>query len=128
MASRFPSYPIHFFPSLPISLRALHLPLVVDFKMVKCCVVYMVMNIQQLILNDIYPSWYKEFPTVSDMTNSLTRQRNKLYVPMTRTEAGARNLQVMGPETWNSLPLPVTQAASLLSFKRKRFNHLLNKT
>ncbi len=50
------------------------------------------------ILNDCYPVWFKHEPSVRDVTNSITRQQNFLYVPKTKTDAGASNLNVLGPK------------------------------
>ncbi len=55
-------------------------------------------------LNDFDPIWFKQFPSVRDVTNCVTRQRNLLYVPQTKTDAGARKFSVLGPKMWNGLP------------------------
>ncbi len=73
------------------------------------------------VLNGFYPAWYKSFPTVHEVTESITRQQNMLYVPQTRTDAGARSLDVMGPKMWNSLPSDITDVATLTSFKNLIF-------
>ncbi len=67
--------------------------------------------------NDFYPIWFKQFPSVRDVTNSITRQQNFLYVPQTKTNAGARNFNVLDLEMWNGLTSVVTSAASLQALK-----------
>ncbi len=73
------------------------------------------------VLNGFYPAWYKNFPTVLEVTQSITRQQNRLHVPQTRTDAGARSLDVKGPKMWNSLPFDITDVATLTSFKNLIF-------
>ncbi len=45
-----------------------------------------------------YPEWLLPFKTVKEVTGSITRQNNNLYVPRTRTDSGARSLAVIGPK------------------------------
>ncbi len=70
------------------------------------------------ILNHFYPIWFKQFPSAWDVTNSITRRQNFLHVPNTKTDAGARNLNVLGPKIWNDLPSVVTSAGSLQTLKK----------
>ena len=80
------------------------------------------------VLNGFYPIWYKNFPTVHEVTNSITRQQNSLYVPNTRTDAGARSIDVLGPKMWNNLPSNVRDVVNLASFKSRLLNILRNTT
>ena len=76
------------------------------------------------IVESHYPPWFKTFPTVQSVTNSRTRQRNKLYVPRSKTDAGVRCMEVLGPKLWNNLPADITTSATLSSFKAKVINYL----
>ena len=71
------------------------------------------------VLRKCYPESrnYMSFSSVTDVTSSITRQGNNLYVPRTRTDSGARALTVLGPKLWNELPTTITQAHNLNSFK-----------
>ncbi len=79
-------------------------------------------------LNGFYPVWYKKFPTVLKVTESITRQQNCLYVPKTRTDSGARCRNVTGPKLWNNLPSNITDAGSIFSFKFRLQSYFLNNT
>lgn len=78
------------------------------------------------VLNEFYPVWYKKFPTINESTNRVTRQQQCLYVPKTRTDAGARSLNVIGPKSWNNLPNNITDAVTLSSFKGRLIKLHLN--
>ena len=62
------------------------------------------------VLRGCYPEGFLSFSSVNDVTNSVTRQRNSLYVLRTRTDSGARAVTVLGPKLWNELPTSITQA------------------
>ena len=79
-------------------------------------------------LNNMFPEWLMQFPTVRDIFNERTRQRNHLHVPRFHTDTGARSLAVLGPRVWNKLPTDVTHAASLGAFKTRLTRHLLSRT
>ncbi len=68
------------------------------------------------VSNGFYPVWYKNFPTVHEVTESITRQQNCLYVPKTRTDAGARCRDVLGPKLWNNLPSNLTDVDTIIFF------------
>lgn len=68
-------------------------------------------------LNKMFPAWLLSFPTVHSTTSSVTRQKNNLVVPGTKTNSGARAFLVNGPKVWNSLPAHVTIASTLPCFK-----------
>ncbi len=80
------------------------------------------------VLNGFYPAWYKNFPAVHEVTGSETRQQNRLYVPKTRTDAGARSKDVKGPMMWNNLPSNITDVVTLASFKNQIFKHFSRNT
>ena len=72
------------------------------------------------------PDWLLSFRTIQDITNSVTRKKDTLYIPRTRTECGARSLTVLGPKLWNKLPTNVTQAKTVNSFKYNLTKFLLS--
>ncbi len=71
------------------------------------------------ILRRCYPEGFLSFRSVNDMTNSVTRQRDSLYVPRTRAASGGRGraVTVLGPKLWNELPTTVTQTQNPNTFK-----------
>ena len=72
--------------------------------------------------------WFKQFAYVHDITNTMTRQKNKLYVAKTKTDAGARNFDVIGPKLWNRLSSDITDANSVTTFKSRLINHIHQRT
>ena len=78
------------------------------------------------VLHGAYPEWLFSYSTVHNVTGSITRQQNNLYVPRTSTDAGARSLAVRGPKLWNELPTCITDANSLHTFKLRLINFLLS--
>ncbi len=79
-------------------------------------------------LKGIYPHWLKSFLTVQNVTRSITRQRNNLAVPRTKTDTGAKAFSVSGPKMWNSLPANVSSATTLSSFKSRLTKDMLSDT
>ena len=77
-------------------------------------------------INTIVPEWLFPLPTVRVTRSNLvnTRHQNKLYVPRTNTDTGARNLSVIGPKLWNQLPNSISDCQSLLSFKARLTRYL----
>ena len=73
------------------------------------------------------PEWLFEFPTVDEIRGAevMTRQNNKLFIPRTRTDNGARNLQVVGPKLWNTLPEEILNCQTFYNFSRKLQQYLL---
>ena len=61
----------------------------------------------------------RNFFTVRYITNSSTRQQNCLYVPKTKTDAGATSMDVLGPKMSYNLPPDITKCASFPSFKSR---------
>ena len=80
------------------------------------------------IYNNMYPEWFLQLPTTTEVTHSryTTRQHNNLYIPHTNTDYGARSLLVLGPRIWNKLPQHITNANSLCAFRKRLKKHLLN--
>ncbi len=77
------------------------------------------------VINNIYPSWLFSFLTVHDRTQCITRQKNNIVIPRSRTEVGARAFSVIGPKIWNSLPYDIATTISLHGFKFKFSNFIL---
>ncbi len=102
----------------PIIQKPGWLKVIEKHKFDKCTVVFK-------ILNGFYPAWYKKFLTVQEARNSTTRQQRCLFVAMTRTDTGARRLDVTGPTAWNTLSTGVTNAISVLAFKSRLTSHIL---
>ncbi len=79
-------------------------------------------------LKGIYPYWFQPFSTVQNVTISVTRQRNNLVDPRTKTDTGAKAFSVNGPKMWNSLPVSVCSATTLSSFKSRLTKDMLGGT
>ena len=81
------------------------------------------------IVNNQLPDWLFSMPTVEEMrgVEVNTRYRNSLHVPRTRTNLGARALNVKGPTFWNSLPTDIKSCHTLFSFKSKLNNYIVRK-
>ncbi len=77
------------------------------------------------ILNRYHPLWFKTFSTVHDKTSGMNRQQNCLYVPKANTDTGARSLEILGPNMWNSLPKEVVSAVNVNLFRSKLKAYLL---
>ncbi len=78
------------------------------------------------IINNVCPDWLYSFPTVHDISASVTRQQDNLVVPRSRTDTGARAFTNIGPKAWNSLPANILSASSQASFKYKQKHFILN--
>ncbi len=63
------------------------------------------------VLRRCYPEGFLSFNYVIDVTNSVTIQRNYLYLHRTRTDSDSAEL---GPEFWSDLPPAITQAQAEL--------------
>ncbi len=79
-------------------------------------------------LKGIYPHWFQSFSTVQNVRRSVTRQRNNLVVPRTKTDTSAKGFSVNGPKMWNSLALSESSATSLSSFKSRLTKEMLGDT
>lgn len=65
--------------------------------------------------------------TVGTTSGVVTRQVNSLYVKRSRTDTGARQMEIRGPKLWNMLPDNIRVINSFCNFKTKLKEHLLNK-
>lgn len=79
-------------------------------------------------LRGLYPDWFLSFKSRRAITNGVTRHRQQLYVPRTNTNTGDRCTAVLGSTLWNTLPLTVTQAPTLPTFKAKLKKFILTET
>ena len=77
------------------------------------------------ILNDSFPSWLYSMPRVNELNNRTTRQENNLYIPLTRTLVGERQIPVRGPKLWNKLPFEIKNTASIITFKKSLKKYLI---
>ncbi len=79
------------------------------------------------IKNKMYPDWFMQLPTNTEVTQSrhTTRQQNNLHIPHTNTDCEARSLLVLGPRLLNTLPLHTKHASSLYGLKKILKEHLL---
>ena len=79
-------------------------------------------------VNSMAPSYLQEYvisPASSRSSLCLRSADNgQLYVPRTQTVLGGRAFAVVGPRTWNSLPVVVRSAPSLLTFKKHLTTYL----
>ena len=69
------------------------------------------------IINNHYPDHVMTLPSINDVTNSSTRQNNKLYKPKINTDTGGRRLAVNGPTVYNKLPEVIRTANNVQNFK-----------
>ena len=71
------------------------------------------------------PEWLFEFPTANDVrgTAVVTRQNNKLFIPRTRTNNGARSLYVEGPRLWNALPDGIRNCQTISTFSKELYHY-----
>ena len=81
------------------------------------------------IRNTLVPEWLYTLPTVSDVRGEavITRQIENLFIPRTRTDTGARALNVRGPSFWNRLPAYIRNCHNMSSFETKLFEFLFEK-
>ena len=79
------------------------------------------------ILNGLLPDWLISLPSIAQVREEsiCTRQRNNLFIPRTFTETGAKAFNVRGPAAWNTLPMIIRNANSILSFKHNLKRYLL---
>ena len=79
--------------------------------------------------NRILPEWLFILPTVNQRRNEtmITRNRDCYFVPRTFTDIGARAVTVLGPKSWNVLPVSLKQCLNISTFKSKLSKHLKTK-
>lgn len=79
------------------------------------------------ITHKLLPEWLFPMPIVGQLRIGTmnTRHQNSLFVPRTITDMGARNLKVVGPTFWNSLPTEIKNCHTLPLFKSRLLNYLL---
>ena len=71
------------------------------------------------ICNKSFPEWLFNFPTLGQVRGEIvnTRRNNTLFTPRTRTDFGARAINVVGPTIWNQLPIDIRNCQIVSSFK-----------
>ena len=77
------------------------------------------------VFNNLIPSWLMSLPPVREFHTRNTRQQDDLYIPITRTIVGEKQISIRGPRLWNNLPGNVKDAPTLSTFKRSLKSHLL---
>ena len=77
------------------------------------------------VFNNLIPSWLMSLPPVREFHTRNTRQQDDLYIPITRTIVGEKQISIRGPRLWNNLPGNVKDAPTLSTFKRRLKSHLL---
>jgi len=60
----------------------------------------------------------------NDKACALSSSRHLLDIPRTRSRFGEHSFTVAGPSAWNTLPINITTASSVESFKRLLKTHL----
>ena len=78
------------------------------------------------ICNNMLPNWLFTFPTIQDINPRTTRQSSDLYVARRKTDIGARAISIKGPKLWNTIPSAVVSQPTLISFKYKLKEYLLD--
>ena len=79
------------------------------------------------ICNKLFPEWLFTLPTVGQVRRERINTRNlhTLFIPRTKTDIGARALNIVGPKLWNQLPSDVRNCQSISSFKSHLMKFLL---
>ena len=71
-----------------------------------------------IIWNSLGPMYLSELLTSYVPSHELrSKSQNLLAIPKTNLNIGKRSFSVCGPHLWNSLPVYLRQAESLMSFK-----------
>ena len=85
-----------------------------------CCLVFK-------IARKFLPGWLYNFVSVNSVTGLSTREANDLFCRRALTDIGSREMSIRGPRLWNSLPTPLRDTSSILSFKNNLKKILLNR-
>ena len=107
-----------FSSSVPL-LKSLHwLP-------VNFCIHFKICTITFRALTDNQPGYLTEL-LIPPKSSKQLRSANArtLFVPRIKTKIGSRAFSVAGPTLWNSLPVPVRNSKTILSFRRSLKSHL----
>ncbi len=75
------------------------------------------------IINNVYPGWLYSFPTVHDISASVTRQQNNLVVPRSRSAKAVTTSH--WTKDMNSFPANIMSAISQVTFKSKLKHFIL---
>ena len=77
--------------------------------------------------NNLLPHTFSNyFLSVNDTHHYLTRSRNNLYVPFTRTSYSMNTLRFNGPRLWNSIDHGIQTQLSVGRFKVSYKKHLVS--
>ena len=87
---------------------------------------YDVCNFVFKVIRNYLPGGLYDFVNVNTNTGVNTRQASNLVVRRAQTEIGSREMSIIGPCLWNSLPLAIREANSLPSFKLKQKKFRMN--
>ena len=66
------------------------------------------------------------FKRTSEIHNRSTRQKNKLYIPFTRSETVRKSIRYRGVTVWNIIIDKIETCCSIYSFKRRLKDYLLH--
>ena len=77
------------------------------------------------VQNDKIPNWLISLPTIGQINERDTRQRNDLYIPPANTEIGSRVIEIRGSSAWNRLSTNIKSSSSLIKFKKQLKEHIL---
>ena len=98
-----------------------------------------ILKVKDLYYKELGISFYKalylnQYDTLTESLRSLnwshnynTRKINHFRLPYVKSTTEARHLLFRGVQFWNSLPLKLRAAASLLTFKKMLQQHLIDK-
>ena len=70
-------------------------------------------------IHKIIPETVMPLTLVRSVSQTITRQSNDYYIPVSRTNLGNRALTKSCPKVWNSLPREVKETGTLATFKTK---------
>ena len=87
---------------------------------------YDVCNFVFKVIRNCLPDGLYNFADINTNTGVNTRQANNLVVHCAHTDTGSREIGIIGPCLWNSLPLTIREAGSLASFKFHQRKFRLN--
>ena len=88
-----------------------------------------VLDICTFVLNNLrknFPDWLYNFLKVNEVSDVITRQRDDLFIRRAKSDIGAREINVRGPQLYNKLPLEIRDAGSVFTFKNSLKKLLLN--
>ena len=100
------------------------------FKQLRCLTLYQlyqksIMVFMYKYVKGFLPSLFNSlFKRNSEISSRVTRNSNKLYTPLCRTETYRKTIIVEGPKMWNHIEDKLDTKCSIESFKRKLVKYL----